>query len=333
MDTENAHETESSAMVAGGDGEKGTGEEKRKTGIALLKSPSPTTEAGNHGVTSLEDALSLVEKLDQIAIVGAPSVIPNKDMADFLSRKLARSIAHHPDVRNNAYIRELVDNGFAKRNAQKIVWAARKLSRSIPVDTSVIHASPAGPATTHGSEIARASPATAKVPAASGMGGGGEKGDSFPVAWSDPCGNWSDYVRSLPDALPRPVRTWAEEHKIKVKKEISLKTVRPDLFGREFNKSLNGLVSRSPDNALGRFNPNPIIGKYPGVWDGVGYFDVPETVLAECLPYLAEEGLLEFHKVPLSAVLALEEIRQVGIDQGQIQAYDRNVRPNQKKTP
>ena len=54
MDTENAHETESPAMVAGGGGEKGTGEEKRKTGIALLKSPSPTTEeAGKHGVTSL----------------------------------------------------------------------------------------------------------------------------------------------------------------------------------------------------------------------------------------------------------------------------------------
>ena len=330
MDTENAHETESSAMVAGGDGEKGTGEEKRKTGIALLKSPSPTTEAGKHGVTSLEDALSLVEKLDQIAIVGAPSVIPNKDMADFLSRKLARSIAHHPDVRNNAYIRELVDNGFAKRNAQKIVWAARKLSRSMPVDPSVIHASSAGPATTHGSEIVHASPATAKVPAASGMSGR-EKDLTFPVAWSDPCGNWSEYVRSLPDVLPKPNRTWAEENSIKVKKVISLKTVRPELFGRDFNQSLNGLVSCTPDNALGRYNPNSIIGKYPGVWNGVGYFDVPETVLAECLPYLAEEGLLEFHKVPLSAVLALEEIRQVGIDQGRIQAYDRNVRPNQKK--
>ncbi len=142
MDTENAHETESSAMVAGGDGEKGTGEEKRKTGIALLKSPSPTTEAGKHGVTSLEDALSLVEKLEQIAVTGAPSVIPNKDVADFLSRKLARSIAYHPDVRNPAYIRELVDNGFSKRNAQKIVWTARKLSRSIPIDAELIQTSP-----------------------------------------------------------------------------------------------------------------------------------------------------------------------------------------------
>ena len=53
MDAENAHETESPAMVAGGGGEKGTGEEKRKTGIASLKNPSPTTEAGKHGVTSL----------------------------------------------------------------------------------------------------------------------------------------------------------------------------------------------------------------------------------------------------------------------------------------
>ncbi|MBU2720086.1 hypothetical protein HF563_12025 [Acidithiobacillus ferridurans] len=87
--------------------------------------------------TSLEDALSLVEKLDRIAIVGAPAVIPNKDMADFLSRKLAKSIAYHPDVRNGAYIQELVDNGFAKRNAQKIVWTARKLSRSLPIDATI----------------------------------------------------------------------------------------------------------------------------------------------------------------------------------------------------
>ena len=328
MDTENAHETESSAMVAGGEGEKGTGEEKRKTDIALLKSPSPTTEAGKHGVTSLEDALSLVEKLDQIAIVGAPSVIPNKDMADFLSRKLARSIAHHPDVRNSAYIRELVDNGFAKRNAQKIVWTARKLSRSMPVDPSVIHA---GPATTHGSEIAHASPATAKVAAASGLSGR-DKDLTFPVAWSDPCGNWSDYVLSLPDALPRPTKLWAAEYDMKVKKTISLKTVRPDLFGREFDKSLDGLVAMTPGNAFGRFNPNPIIGKYPGVWDGVGYYDVPDIILAECLPYLAEEGLLEFHDVPASAVRILEDLRQLRISKGEIRAYDRHVRPNQGET-
>ena len=99
----------------------------------------PTNKADT---TLLEDALSLVEKLDRIAIIGAPSVIPNKDMADFLSRKLAKSIAYHPDVRNSAYIRELVDNGFAKRNAQKIVWTARKLSRSMPVDSTVIRTLP-----------------------------------------------------------------------------------------------------------------------------------------------------------------------------------------------
>lgn len=101
----------------------------------------PTNKADT---TLLEDALSLVEKLDRIAIIGAPSVIPNKDMADFLSRKLAKSIAYHPDVRNSAYIRELVDNGFTKRNAQKIVWTARKLSRSMPVDTTVIRARATG---------------------------------------------------------------------------------------------------------------------------------------------------------------------------------------------
>ncbi len=153
----------------------------------------------------------------------------------------------------------------------------------------------------------------------------------FPVAYSDPDGNLSDYVRALPDTLPKPRKVWACEFKIKVKKEISLKTVRSDLFGREFDKSLNGLAKVAPGNAFGRFNPNPVIGKYSEVWDGVGYFDVPPDVLAECLPYLAEEGLLEFHKVPLVAVRELEEMRQLYIEKGRIQDYDRSVRPGQKK--
>ncbi|EGQ62887.1 hypothetical protein GGI1_15643, partial [Acidithiobacillus sp. GGI-221] len=116
----------------------------------------------------LEDALNLVAKLDRIAVIGAPSVIPNRDMADFLSRKLAKSIAYHPDVRNVAYIRELMDNGFSKRNAQKIVWTARKLSRAIPVDASVIRAIPEAPAASGVQEKAIAAQPVPEKPDTSG---------------------------------------------------------------------------------------------------------------------------------------------------------------------
>jgi hypothetical protein len=125
-------------LVKGNEGRDGV-EHGEGENLPPRMNQKPTNKADT---TSLEDALSLVEKLDRIAIVGAPSFIPNKDLADFLSRKLAKSIAYHPDVRNSAYIRELVDNGFAKRNAQKIVWTARKLSRSMPVDATVIRTLP-----------------------------------------------------------------------------------------------------------------------------------------------------------------------------------------------
>ncbi len=128
-----------SEILVDGEGKNERTERGNGKNLRARMNQKPTNKADT---TSLEDALSLVEKLDQIAIVGAPSVIPNKDLADFLSRKLAKSIAYHPDVRNSAYIRELVDNGFAKRNAQKIVWTARKLSRSMPVDTTVIRTLP-----------------------------------------------------------------------------------------------------------------------------------------------------------------------------------------------
>ena len=137
MDTENTHETDTALLESPSNPAEAADAQKPLEGNDGKKE-----KAGKHGVTSLEDALSLVEKLEQIAVMGAPSVIPNKDVGDFLSRKLARSIAYHPDVRNTAYIRELVDNGFAKRNAQKIVWTARKLSRSMPIDTTVVRASP-----------------------------------------------------------------------------------------------------------------------------------------------------------------------------------------------
>ena len=128
-----------SEILVDGEGKNERTERGNGKNLRARMNQKPTNKADT---TSLEDALSLVEKLDQIAIVGAPSVIPNKDLADFLSRKLAKSIAYHPDVRNSAYILELVDNGFAKRNAQKIVWTARKLSRSMPVDTTVIRTLP-----------------------------------------------------------------------------------------------------------------------------------------------------------------------------------------------
>ena len=155
MSTMDEHEMGSPEILVDGDGEE-AGHGKDGTD----QSGKNTLNRGN--VTRLEDALRLVEKLDQIAIVGAPSIIPNKDMADFLSRKLAKSIAYHPDVRNSAYIRELVDHGFAKRNAQKIVWTARKLSRSMPVDATVIRTLPAESLPATGSGIAHA-PQTAAI--------------------------------------------------------------------------------------------------------------------------------------------------------------------------
>ncbi|WP_428946854.1 hypothetical protein ACQUQQ_08615 [Acidithiobacillus ferrooxidans] len=287
--------------------------------------PKKRGKTGNQGTGKTyqtKDILALKEEWKKIAM-GAitEDTLPAKRAIRYMVVEMTDAIID-PRQDQTPFIQSLVRRGVRYATAHKITKAAFSIAtekwqqHDVATKATVPHLSP---------QVTK--PCTASV---GGMGNGKKKRE-FPVAYSDPCGNWSDYVRSLPDVLPKPNRAWEPEHNIKVKKAISLKTVRPELFGREFDKSLNGLDAVTPGNALGRFNPNPIIGKYPGVWDGVGYFDVPETVLAECLPYLAEEGLLEFHNVPLSAVLALEEIRQVGIDQGRIQAYDRDVRPNQKK--
>ena len=283
-----------------------------------------------------KDILALKEEWKKIAM-GAitEEKLPAKRAIRYMVREMADAIID-PHQDQAPYTQSLVRRGVRHATAYKITKAAfaialGKWKQRDSVASAAHQPQKKPPVTTAATTTVPAS--TAMVPVASGGGGdGGEKGNAFSVAYSDPDGNYSDYVLSLPDTLPKPIKTWAPEYNLKEKKKISLKTVRPDLFGREFDKSLNGLCDVTPGNAFGRFNPNPIIGKYPGVWDGVGFFEVPPTVLAECLPYLAEEGLLEFHKVPLSAVLELEDLRQMYIRKGQIPAYDRNVRPNQGKT-
>jgi hypothetical protein len=294
--------------------------------------------------TPLEDALELVERLDKIATVGAPSVIPNKDLANFISSKLAKSIAYHPDVRNTAYIQELMDSGFTKRNAQKIVWQARSLAKKMSVDIPVIQpvrdrpaasieastkpvdsapSSSVGEKGKRESEARTAGAAGAAVAVAAGAAGA-------EVAGADADGVLTEYVRKLPATLPKPIRKIPVEYNIKERKKVSLASLRPDIFDREFEKSLRGLAPVTPGNAFGRYDPNPDLDKYPHTWDAVGNYHVPPNILAECLPYMAEEGLLEFHKVPLRAVQELEELRQLYIKKGLIGEYDRNVRPNSR---
>ena len=288
-------------------------------------------KTGNKGSAKTYSYADIQKLKDEWKQIGAGAVLGDTLYAKRAIRIAAREMADtilDVTMDRSEYVQSLIRGGFHRSTAFEIVKIAFEMAaerheiamRKIP--SAAKHAS-----TQSGSMVS----VTATVPVASGCENEGKKGKAFPVAYSDPDGNWSDYVSALPDTLPKPSKVWATEYNLKEKKKISLKTVRSDLFGREFDKSLNGLAAITPGNALGRFNPNPIIGKYSEVWDGVGYFDVPPDVLAECLPYLAEEGLLEFHKVPLSAVLELEDLRQMYIRKGQIQAYDRDVRPGQKK--
>ena len=297
--------------------------------------PKRRGKPGNPGSAKTYSYADIQKLKEEWKRIGAGAVLEDTLYAKRAIRIAAKDMADtilDVTMDRSEYVQSLIRGGFHRSTAFEVVKIAFEMAaerqeiamRKIP-DAAP---KPPSPSTQAGMVV----PATAMVPAASGGGGdGGKKGKVFSVAYSDPDGNCSDYVRALPGTLPKPSKIWAPEYNLKEKKKISLKTVRPDLFGREFDKSLNGLDDVTPGNAFGRFNPNPIIGKYPGVWDGVGYFDVPPTILAECLPYLAEEGLLEFHKVPLSAVLELEDLRQMYIRKGQIQAYDRDVRPGQKK--
>jgi hypothetical protein len=271
-----------------------------------------------------KDILELKEEWKKIA-VGAitEETLTAKQAIQYMVIEMADAIIN-PNQSQTPYVQSLTRKGIRNQTAHKITKEAFALALERQKQLG---------------NAARPLPAISKDQAQSGSVG--EKGKKeggartavaagSEAAGSDPDGLITEYVRKLPATLPKPIRKIPVEYNIKERKKVSLMSLRPDIFDREFERSLRGLAPVTPGNAFGRYDPNPDLDKYPHIWDAVGNYHVPPNILAECLPYMAEEGLLEFHKVPLYAVQELEELRQLYIKKGLIGEYDRNVRPNNR---
>ncbi|MBU2755555.1 hypothetical protein HFU84_13345 [Acidithiobacillus sp. CV18-2] len=303
----------------------------------------------------IDEALQIVERLKDAAKTGAPTSMPRRSLSGFLTRELAKAIAFHPSTQNGAYIKELMDSGFTKRNARAIVFNARKLAATIEVPV-VVQQPAASPAP---------APVVAPAPATAPTSGGGvvvgkEKGAEATASVAGPTpaaegrkpnllityennsyalGHLSDYVLAIPETLPRPSRILPFEANSVLRKKTTLKSIRKDLFTQEYGLT-SRLENRSEITAMnprGFFEPNGHAGAGPAaiedfnlfssVRTAIGEWRIAQPQLAEFLPYLADEGLLEYHAVSLKAIRKLEDMRQRLIANGTIQEYDRNVPP------
>ncbi len=304
---------------------------------------------------SVEDALKIAESLKKTAAIGAPSSIPRRNLASFLTQELAKAIAYHPGTPNSAYVEELMRNGIAKRNAKKITWNARKLAATIeaPVVVQQPTASPAtkpahvqAPASGSGVVVVGKENWMAPVPAPETASGKPEETEWKPnLAFtgennSYALGHWSDYILSIPATLPKPKKPLEFEPNINERKKMTLKSIRKDIFNEEYGllKRLEHRCEVTAQNPKGFYEPHghgatmKDFSTYSEVRTAIGENRIEATHLAEFLPYLAEEGLLEYHKVPLKVVQDLEELRQGRIAMGTIPEYNPDVGPTLPRT-
>ncbi|MBN6742350.1 hypothetical protein JKG47_17880 [Acidithiobacillus sp. MC6.1] len=299
----------------------------------------------------IDEALQIVERLKNTAKIGAPSSMPRRNLSGFLTRELAKAMALHPGTPNSAYINELMSTGFTKRNAREIAFNARRLAATIEVPVLIQQ-----PAT---------KPSPVPVPTSGGVVvAGKEKVPEVMTSAASPVitpavseepkakpnltithennshalGHYSDYILAMPETLPKPHHSLPLEP-LKVRQKTTLKSIRKDLFTQEYG--LTGrLENRSEITAMnpcGFFEPSgdSLSGPharedfrlFTAMRGAMGEWRIDQPQLAEFLPYLADEGLLEYHSVSLEAVRKLEDMRQRLIANGTIQEYDRTVPP------
>ncbi len=302
----------------------------------------------NVSVEQIREAAQEIKKMGETGT--PPESLPKRLEIKALKEQIARTMALSPTLPDSYYVYRLVDKGFKLATGRRIVKKARAMSATIEVPVLIQQ-----PAT-------KPSP----VPASGGVVvAGKEKGTEATVSAASPVitpavpeepgakpnleityennshalGHWSDYILTLPETLPKPSQSLAYEPQIKVRQKTTLKSIRKDLFTQEYGltKRLENRCEITTHNPCGFFEPNGHSGGgaaaaedfrlFTAMREAVGEYRIAQPQLAEFLPYLADEGLLEYHRVSLEAVRKLEDMRQRRIKMGVIQEYDRNVGP------
>lgn len=272
-----------------------------------------------HGAMTIEQLMEIDKKIARLHENHAPSVVTERSVGDTLARFLARGMADNPDsdITDTAYIQEYIQSGFTRFTAKRIVVKARALSKTMkarPVEEAArpittIDTRPVTP----GHRISVPAP----VP-------------TYPQpATVIPECNITDYVKVLPETLPRPIRTIVQPEERSKAKQINLQNLHNELFLTGTDRFIKQLRYQAPvtsNNPFGLYQlaaPNPEKIRYGAIWDAIGNNDIPPLWFPAILPYLAEEGLLEYYKVNTGLVAELEQARQTYLSDGVLQAYDR----------
>ncbi len=264
--------------------------------------------------------LEIAAQLEEAAASASSATMSKRAMTQSLTERLAIGIASHPDVRRSVYVKVLVTTGYyQERNAQKIVKKAYDKSKSIVAGRLDMEAMK--PTVTRSSvlrDLARREPINTTPP--------NPPTEQTLVSVRD----LSEYVLALPETLPRPIRSIVRPEKRSEAMQVNLQRLRNELFLPDTDRFVKQLRYQAPvtsDNPYGMYQfstSNAEKQRYGALWDAIGNNQVPPLWFPEILPYLAEEGLLEYYKVNIGLVRELEHIRQTYLSDGVLQAYDRN---------
>jgi hypothetical protein len=261
-----------------------------------------------HGAMTVEQLLEIDKKIGRLHENHAPSVVPERSVGDTLARFLARRMAFNPDtdITDAAYIQEYIQSGFTRFSAKRIVVKARMLSQKLKV--IAVSDQPTTP------QNSLPTPGTIK---------------NQPATPIPEC-NLTEYVRALPETLPRPIRSIVRPEKRSEVMQINLQRLRNELFLPDTDRFVKQSRYQAPvtsDNPYGMYQlsaSNPEKQRYGLIWDAIGNNNIPPLWFPAILPYLAEEGLLEYYKVNIGLVGELEQIRQTYLSDGVLPVYDRN---------
>lgn len=277
-----------------------------------------------HGAMTIHQIFEIDAKIGDLYKNGEPGVVAERSVGTAIAKLMARRMAnsgkaHIDDV---AHVQQLMQCGFAKTTAKRIVKKARNLATDLPPMPDPKGTPPATQETSHPSPKEKVANSHQNVPSV-------PRPDSNLPATTISESDLTDYVKALPETLPRPKQIRERENNIKTRGFFTLKTLRNEFFATEkFTEAVKYHAKITSENPFGSYQLAAGAAekrRYAALWDAIGHNDVPPIWFPAILPYLAEEGLLEYHQVGLELVKTLEEQRQSLIRHGLLQEYNRDV--------
>lgn len=277
-----------------------------------------------HGAMTIHQIFEIDAKIGDLYKNGEPGVVAERSVGTAIAKLMARRMANggKAHIGDGAHVQQLMQCGFAKTTAKRIVKKARNLATDLPPMPDPKGTPPAPQETSRPSPKEKVADSRQNVPSV-------PRPDSNLPAAPIPESDLTDYVKALPETLPLPICTIARPEVQSTVKQVNLQNLHNELFSPGTDRFIKQLRYQAPvtsNNPFGLYQlaaPHREKIRYGAIWDAIGNNDIPPLWFPAILPYLAEEGLLEYYKVEPDLVAELEQARQTYISDGVLQAYDR----------